>query len=135
MQASALALSLLVLNMASSSGLFQSHVLDIHDRWEHFHLPEDILRSYGEMHRTFYRLRGGKLSREQEQGQHKMWATTACESFLFELYFNTCQLPESHAEESLGHIFALSNERCHLFVELLGHAGDACSSRLFLSVA
>ena len=87
MQAIAFALSLL-LDVALSSGLFQSRVLDIRDRWKHFHLPEDILRSYGEMHRTFYRLRGGELSREQQQGQHKMWATTACESFLFELYFN-----------------------------------------------
>ena len=50
-------------------------------------LPEDILRAYGEIHKTFYRLRGAPLSREQELAQHKMWASTACDLHLHALVF------------------------------------------------
>jgi hypothetical protein len=130
MQAGALALTLMVLNVAPSSGLFQSRVLDIRDRWKHFHLPEDILRSYGEMHRTFYRLRGGKLSREQEQGQHKMWATTACESFLFELYFN----PYSRTSRGVdGEKSALESYAECLQLAARIYAAEVASTRATLS--
>ena len=61
-------------------------------------VPEDILRAYGEIHKTFYRLRGAPLSREQEQAQHKMWASTACDVHLHARVFTGYWEP--HALES-----------------------------------
>ena len=61
-------------------------------------VPEDILRAYGEIHKTFYQLRGAPLSREQELAQHKMWASTACDLHLHALVFTGYWEP--HALES-----------------------------------
>jgi hypothetical protein len=89
--------------------------------------PEDVMRAFGEVHKTLFRAHGASSSREQgqrhESENRNTWAAIVCDVYQFDLVFRTNSATSSSQREELAALDECLEIAERVYVSVLGDDG------------